>query len=109
MRLDKYLADSGIGTRSEVKNYIKKGRISVNDDYNVKPDTKVDFKQDKIAFDGKLIEEKLGHKYYVLNKPAGVITATTDKEKKTVFDLLTPADKKELFAIDRLDKDTEGL
>lgn len=109
MRLDKFLADSGIGTRSEVKNYIKKNRVSVNGLKEIKPDTKVEPQTDEIMFDGVLITEKIGHKYYVLNKPAGVITATMDKEKKTVFDLLSDSDKKGLFAIGRLDKDTEGL
>lgn len=108
MRLDKYLSDAGIGTRSEVKTYIKKGRISVNGSNKVKPDTKIEA-NDLIYFDNDQVILKLGYKYFIMNKPAGVISATEDAMHKTVLDLIDSSDRKGLSAIGRLDKDTEGL
>lgn len=107
IRLDKYLADMKIGTRSEVKNYIKKGRISVNGDVIKAPEQKLDLENSTVTFDGKAVSY-VTIEYYMLNKPAGVLSATMDKKAKTVLDLID-AKRKDLFPVGRLDKDTEGL
>ena len=108
MRLDKYLAEAGIGSRSQVKNILKKGQIAVNGQITKRPEEKVDPEKDQIFFQG---EEIFYHEnlYYLLNKPSGVITATEDKKEKTVLDLFPPHLQKKLFPVGRLDKDTVGL
>ncbi len=106
-RLDKYLALNGIGTRSQVKDMIKKGRIRINGEPAKKPEQKINADMDIVSVDGQNLSfsEQV---YYLLYKPAGVITATEDKRHKTVLDLLD--DKRtDLFPVGRLDIDTEGL
>jgi 16S rRNA pseudouridine516 synthase len=108
LRLDKLLADAGVGTRSEVKQLIKHGKVSVNGikitDSGAKTDT-----DSEILIDGKKISYSK-YTYLMLNKPAGVISATSDKTDKTVIDLLKPPySKLKLFPVGRLDKDTTGL
>lgn len=107
IRLDKYLADLGVGTRSEVKNYIRKGRVTVDGVKVNSPDIKIDTKA-SVTFDGFLLQFDL-FEYYMLNKPAGVVSATADNFCTTVIDLIGEGKKKELFPVGRLDKDTEGL
>lgn len=107
IRLDKYLADMQIGTRSEVKNYIRKGRISVNGQIIKSAEHKIDIDNAVVAFDSKEITY-VTTEYYMLNKPAGVLSATMDKKAATVLDLID-AKRKDLFPVGRLDKDTEGL
>ena len=108
IRLDKYLADMGLGTRTEVKRDIKKGRISVNGEIVKSPEYKIDIQTDVVLADGKEIayEELV---YYMLNKPQGVVSATEDRWDKTVLDLISEKKRKDLFPVGRLDKDTEGL
>lgn len=108
IRLDKYLADMGIGTRSEVKNYIRKGRVTVNDRVITAAETKIDAGKDRVVFDGTPVGY-VEMEYYLLNKPAGVISATQDPHQKTVLDLIETKNRKDLFPVGRLDKDTEGL
>ena len=108
IRLDKYLADMGKGTRSEVKKAISKGLVRVNNVIVKKPETKLDTDSDHVLFDGVLVGYAK-HEYYMLNKPAGVISATEDKREKTVIDLITEKKRKDLFPVGRLDRDTEGL
>ena len=108
IRLDKYLADMGIGTRSNVKSVIKKGKITVNGAVCKDANVKIDSDNDEICFDGKQIVYEQ-YEYFMLNKPAGIISAATDNKEKTVVDLITDKKKKDLFPIGRLDKDTEGL
>lgn len=109
IRLDKFLADAKIGSRSEVKEYIKKGRIRINDEITKKPETKIDTEKDQVTFDGERVWQK-GFVYYMLNKPKGVVSATTDNLDKTVVELLCKEKYwEELFPVGRLDKDTEGL
>ncbi|MBO5033811.1 MAG: rRNA pseudouridine synthase [Lachnospiraceae bacterium] len=108
MRLDKFLCDMQLGTRNQVKEYIRKGTVSVNDMIIKKPDFKLDEKKDAVAYLGKLLVYQSTY-YYMLHKPAGVVTATSDNQDKTVMDLLTNAAGKDLFPVGRLDKDTEGL
>lgn len=108
IRLDKYLADMGAGTRSEVKKAIRSGRVTVDGETAKKPELKVDADIQEVLYDGKLIryEEKA---YYMLHKPAGVVSATRDNKEKTVLDLIEGQKRKDLFPVGRLDKDTEGL
>ena len=108
MRLDKFLTDMEIGSRSQVKSYIKKGLVEVNGVVCKEPDYKVDENRDSISYDGdKLSYQK--YRYYILNKPQGVVTATRDNVDSTVMDLLIGINKKDLSPVGRLDKDTEGL
>lgn len=108
MRLDKWLAEMTGQSRSEVKNKIKKGLVQVNDEVIRRPECKVDTEQDEVQLDGKLIAYE-PFVYYMLNKPSGVITATTDREQKTVLDLLKWVKGRDISPVGRLDKDTEGL
>ncbi len=108
IRLDKYLADMSIGTRQEVKKYIRQGRVKINEDIIKKPEYKIREDEDKITFDGAPVAYET-FEYYMLNKPAGVISATEDKRDITVLDLIKEKKRKDLFPVGRLDKDTEGL
>ena len=107
MRLDKFLCDNNIGTRSQVKEYIKKGQVTVNDQIIKKPETKVNEETDTVVCQGQPIHYRK-YVYYMLNKPAGVVSATKDEKERTVLSLL-PEMKRELFPMGRLDKDTVGL
>lgn len=108
LRLDKYLAEMGEGTRQEVKAFIRKGRVMVGGVPVKKPEAKVEEGKDQVTLDGREIPYQK-YLYYMLNKPAGVITATTDSRDRTVLDLLGEERRKDLFPVGRLDKDTEGL
>lgn len=108
IRLDKYLADMGCGTRQEVKKLIRSGQVSVDGAVVKKPETKVEQTVQEVCLNG----EKIGYEsfeYYMLNKPAGVISATEDRSCQTVVDLIKEKKRKDLFPVGRLDKDTEGL
>ena len=108
MRLDKFLANAGVGTRSEVKQYIKKGLIKVNDIPAKKADMSINEDDDTILFQNKIVSLQKYY-YYMLNKPQGVISATEDNFQKTVLDLLGADRRDDIFPVGRLDKDTEGL
>ena len=108
IRLDKFLADMGYGTRSEVKKEITKGNVKINGLSVRKPETKIDTEKDEVMYREQLAAYEK-YEYYMLNKPAGVISATTDKKEKTVLDLIGEKQRKDLFPVGRLDKDTEGL
>lgn len=108
LRLDKYLADMQVGTRTEVKQMIKKGFISVDGEKALKPEIKIDPDTAKVMVNGELIGY-VEYEYWMLHKPAGVVSATEDKRDKTVLDLLKDSKRKDLFPVGRLDKDTEGL
>lgn len=108
IRLDKYLADMGCGTRQEVQKFIRSGQVSVDGIVVKKPETKVEQTVQEVFLNG----EKVGYEsfeYYMLNKPAGVISATEDQSCQTVVDLIKDKKRKDLFPVGRLDKDTEGL
>ncbi len=108
MRLDKFLSELGIGTRSEVKALLKKGLVTVNGEVMKKPECKVDESKDVICFNGeKLCYEAV--QYFLLNKPAGCVTATRDHLSEIVMSYLPPERRDDLFPVGRLDKDTEGL
>lgn len=108
LRLDKYLADMQVGTRTEVKQMIKKGFISVDGKKALKPEKKIDPDTAKVTVNGELIGY-VEYEYWMLHKPAGVVSATEDRRNKTVLDLLQDSKRKDLFPVGRLDKDTEGL
>lgn len=108
LRIDKYLADCGIGTRSEVKQYIKKKQILVNGDVIAKPDIKIDENKDEVYFQGKkVVYEK--YVYYLFHKPQGCVTAKQDNLHKTVMEYFPEDLQKILAPVGRLDLDTEGL
>lgn len=127
VRLDKLLAQEGFGTRSELGRAIRKGSVCVNGEHVKDPGMKVST-EDEILFDGKAVRQK-DHVYYMLHKPAGVVSATEDGREMTVLDLLRnpsvtgtgaaggperdslsePVLRRGLFPVGRLDKDTEGL
>lgn len=108
MRLDKYLADMGKGSRSQIKEAARKGRIRVNGEVVKKPDVKVRVTEDEIMFDGIPVSYVI-MEYYMLNKPQGVVSATEDRKYQTVIDLIEGKNRKDLFPVGRLDIDTEGL
>ena len=108
IRLDKYLCEMEAGTRSEVKAFIKKGRVTVNWETAKSPEQKVDETKDTVTLDGHSFSYQK-YFYYMLHKPAGVVTAVRDHHDQTVLDLLVDAPGKDLSPVGRLDKDTEGL
>ena len=109
LRIDKYLADCGIGTRSEVKKYIKAKQITVNGEIVAKPEQKIDENVDEVCFKGQSITYEK-YVYYLFHKPAGCVTAKQDNVHKTVMEYF-PDDirAKDIAPVGRLDLDTEGL
>lgn len=108
MRLDKYLAEMGVGTRQEVKKQIRQGKAAVNGTVVKAADTKIDETCDEVTISDRNISY-VSYEYYMLNKPAGVVSATEDRRDTTVIDLIKEKKRKDLFPVGRLDKDTEGL
>ncbi|WP_029232165.1 pseudouridine synthase [Butyrivibrio sp. VCB2006] len=108
MRLDKFLGLFDIGTRKQIKEYVKNGRCSVNGVVVSKADIHVDENTDEISFDGNVLGYSKFH-YFMLYKPQGVVSATTDGKNTTVLDLLQDENVKGLSPAGRLDIDTEGL
>ena len=108
IRLDKYLADMGIGTRQEVKKYIRQGKVKVEEEVIKAPEYKVDEKACSVWYEGVPVRYD-SYEYYMLHKPAGVVSATEDARDKTVVELIRDKKRKDLFPVGRLDKDTEGL
>ena len=107
-RLDKFLTDAGIGSRSQVKNLIKKGFVTV-DDVTIRDEgKKADYDSCEVRVNGEAVDFER-YRYYMLNKPAGVVSATKDNLSDTVISLLKGVNSKGLFPVGRLDKDTEGL
>ena len=108
MRLDKYLTECGLGSRSDVKKILKTREIKVNGKIEFSPKLNVSTADD-ILYKNEMIKYK-ATRYYIMNKPAGYITATEDKKHKTVMEILPEwVIQKNLFPVGRLDKDTEGL
>lgn len=109
MRIDKVLANLGYGSRKEVKKLLKDGAVTVNEKVIKDAKEHVDPNADTITVYGEVIEYK-EYIYLMMNKPAGVISATEDGNEETVIDLLEPEDVIfSPFPVGRLDKDTEGL
>lgn len=107
MRLDKYLSDMGIASRSDLKKDIRKGLVFVNGEmirdagFTVNSDSRILYKGEEITY-----EE---YSYYMMNKPVGVLSSTEERKQKTVLDLFSECHRKDLFPVGRLDKDAEGL
>ena len=109
MRLDKFLVACAVGSRTEVKNLLKAGRVTVNGKKEKSAKLQIDEERDQIRFDGQVLEYE-EFVYYMMNKPQGVISATEDPKHRTVLDLLDDyARAKEVFPVGRLDIDTHGL
>lgn len=108
MRLDRYLSEMNKGTRSRIKEAIRKGMAVVNGQVITKPDFQVDEGADLITFQGEACSYRR-FAYFMLNKPSGVVSATRDRVSATVLELLNGVTDRELFPVGRLDKDTEGL
>jgi 16S rRNA pseudouridine516 synthase len=109
MRLDKLLATVGYGSRKEVKKMLKTGAVKVNGEVIKDAKFHVDAESSSVAVHGEPVVYK-EFIYLMLNKPQGVISATEDREHKTIIDLLEFDDAvREPFPVGRLDKDTEGL
>ena len=108
MRLDKLLAHCGFGTRKEVKDYIKKGYVLVNNKVVKVDKTQVNPQEDVIEVDGEIIHYE-EYVYYMLNKPQGYVSATEDNLHPTVVELIDDYYRNDLFPVGRLDIDTEGL
>lgn len=98
VRLDKFLADAGKGTRSEVKKFIQKGQVQVNGTPAEKPELKVDQDKDVVVLAGETVGAAPEFVYYLLNKPAGCVSATEDRNDRTVMEYV-PSDRKGLFPV----------
>lgn len=108
LRLDKYLTELGIGTRSEVKKLIKTKQITVNGGFALKPEMKIHEQADEVCLRGRKLSYA-AYEYYLFHKPAGCVSATEDRVHQTVMDYLTDTVRSDLFPVGRLDIDTEGL
>lgn len=108
IRLDKFLCEMEMGTRSQVKELIKKGMVTVDGEVIKKAEYKFDESKAKVYVKEKEVAYQKFY-YYMLHKPAGVVSATVDNHDRTVMELLKDAPGKDLFPVGRLDKDTEGL
>ena len=110
MRLDKFIANNSVHTRSGTRKLVKQSRVTVNERVVCSSTEQVDSDKDNIAIDGKRIEQ-IGNHYVMLNKPNGYVCANTDSEHPTVFDLFhnKPATRNTLHVAGRLDIDTTGL
>ncbi|PTE68983.1 16S rRNA pseudouridine(516) synthase [Staphylococcus devriesei] len=108
MRLDKFLANMGVGTRTDVKQILKKGSVTVNDKIEKSPKTQINPDTDVIFVNGEKIAY-INNVYVMLNKPKGYISATHDNSTQTVIDLIPEYQHLDIFPVGRLDKDTEGL
>ena len=107
MRLDRFLADMGCGTRSALKEAIRKGSVRVDGEIIRDPSHFVTAESSVTLGGAPLVYRE--HVYVLLNKPSGVLSATRDPKQPTVLDLLSDVPKRDLFPVGRLDKDTEGL
>lgn len=108
MRLDRYLVEMNKGSRSEVKKMIKSGRVSVDGEICREAERKIQPSASEVSLDGKQVGYA-AFEYFMLNKPAGVVSATEDGRHKTVVSLIEDAKRRDLFPVGRLDIDTEGL
>ena len=109
LRLDKFLADQGLASRKELREIVRSGRVRVNGSAVQNADQKVDPEVDQICFDGRSLSAS-SERTLMLYKPLGVVSATEDRNEKTVLDLLPPEYRRMgLSPVGRLDKDTSGL
>ena len=109
MRLDRLLSELGAASRSELRQIIRRGRVSVDGAVVTEPERRVDPESSEIRLDGELLTYRRC-RYFMMDKPAGVLSVTEDRKQKTVLDLLPPGLRRlDLFPVGRLDKDTSGL
>lgn len=108
MRLDKFLKDTGFGSRKEVKLLIKQKIVSVNDTIVVNEGLSINEEHDIVKVDNNIVKY-VKYVYIMLNKPKGVVSATVDNVHTTVIDLINEYKYLDLFPVGRLDIDTEGL
>lgn len=108
MRLDKFLANMGVGTRSEVKQLLKKGSVKVNQNIVKLPKLHVNPNSDEIMVNDEVVSY-IDKVYIMLNKPKGYISATEDEVHPAIIDLIPEYAHLNIFPVGRLDKDTEGL
>lgn len=108
IRIDKYLADAGFGSRKDVKGLLKAKQVTINGEMCVHAEEKLEPAQDVVCVQGKMVVYE-SFSYYMLHKPQGVVSATKDAHEKTVVNLITEQKRRDLFPVGRLDKDTEGL
>ena len=108
MRLDRYLCETGFGTRSQVKALLKKGLVQVDGEIVKKAELKIDEERAQV-FCGGAAAVYQKYIYLMMNKPPGVLSATEDRRQKTVLDLVEEPVPDGIFPVGRLDKDTEGL
>lgn len=108
IRLDKFLADAGFGTRTQVKALIRKGQAAVNGLPAGRPEQKVDPEKDAVTVCGQAVTRQ-EHVCYMFNKPAGCLCEARNGHRKTVFDYFEDSGRRALFTVGRLDRDTEGL
>ena len=109
MRLDKFLSETTTVSRSQVKKEIRQGMVTVNGIVEKLPEKQIEEKTDCVCLKGKELHYQ-PFVYFMLNKPAGVVSATEDTLSKTVVELLSREDyRKDIFPAGRLDKDTEGF
>lgn len=109
MRLDRFLSELGTASRREGKELIRQGRVRVDGEIALRPEQKLDPEHSRVTLDGEALGAPRRH-YYMMDKPAGVVTATEDRQQRTVLDLLPPELRRlGLFPVGRLDRDTTGL
>ncbi len=109
MRLDRLLSEMGVASRSELRYIIRSGRVSVDGVVVTAPEKRVDAGTSAISLDGEILRWQR-FRYFMMDKPEGVLSVTEDRRQETVLDLLPPELKRlELFPVGRLDKDTSGL
>lgn len=108
MRLDRFLCEMNMGTRSQVKDFIRQGFITVNDIPQKDAALKINENLDRVCFRGQPVAY-CKYVYYMLNKPEGVVSATKDNTAHTVVSLLGENGRRDIFPVGRLDKDTTGL
>ena len=109
MRLDRLLSELGVASRSELRSIIRAGRVRIDGTVVTAPDRRVDAQVNTISLDGEVLRWQR-FRYFMMDKPEGVLSVTEDRRQETVLDLLPPELKRlELFPVGRLDKDTSGL
>ncbi|MDN3225009.1 S4 domain-containing protein, partial [Pseudomonas nunensis] len=108
MRLDKFLSNMGVGTRTEVKHRLKKKQVTIDDKVETSPKKQINPELEIVKVNDQKIDF-VNKVYLMLNKPKDYISATTDEQHKTVLDLIEDYRYLDLFPVGRLDKDTEGL
>ncbi len=109
MRLNKYVAHSGVCSRRQAAEHVKAGKVSVNGKVQIDPSYQIK-KGDRVSFEGKPIKPETDFVYVLLNKPRGYLTTVSDdRGRRTVMDILGDSIEQRVFPVGRLDRDTTGL